>query len=71
MTTRIVVIESNHGCWNYAPADAPAAFLRCLRYDDTGLPTLEAAILAAERDKSIPRPIYYTPEFAHKRNGDE
>lgn len=67
MSTRLVVIESIHGCWNYAPAQAPASFLRCLRYDVDGSPTLEAAILMAERDKSIPRPIHYTPEFAHNR----
>jgi len=71
MTTRLIVIESIHGCWNYAPAQAPASFLRCLRYDVDGLPTLEAAILAAERDESIPRPIHYTPEFAPNRSNRE
>ena len=63
----IIVIESNNGCWNYAPADAPAAFLRCLRYDDTGLPSLESTILAAEYDETIPQPIHFTVEFADDR----
>ena len=65
--TRIVVIESIHGCWNYAPAGAPPSFLRCLQYDDTGLPTLEVAILAAEYDETIPQPIDFTIEFADNR----
>lgn len=66
----LALIESVNGGWNYAPADAPASFLRCLLYDETGFDTIGEAIAAAERDKTIPdeyRPIHYLPRFAPQK----
>jgi hypothetical protein len=66
----MLVIESINGGWGYCPAEAPLSFRRCMVYDDAPTyPTLEAAILGAERDRSIPqdcRPLHFTPQFAPK-----
>lgn len=64
----LMLVESVNGGWNYAPLAADC-LLHGMRYcDDAPYPTIEAAILGAERDKTLKghRPLHYVPMFTKK-----